>query len=379
LRRKLEFHLLGNHLFENIKALIFAGIFFTGAEADEWRLFGTKLLLKQLKEQVLIDGGHFELSPMYHSIILEGVLDLFNLFSTYHIQPPDELKNVIHRMIDWLRCMCHPDGGISFFNDASFGVAPSLETLERYANSLGLLGGKRPAGSRVLNASAYARLERDGAVLLADVAAIGPDYLPGHAHADTLSFELSLHGRRVLVNSGTSVYGIGPERMRQRSTAAHNTVELDGVDSSEVWSGFRVARRAVARIERFETAPQTKLVATHNGYERLAGRPIHRRLWTLETNGLVVSDQVTGHGVHESRVSFYFHPDCCIQATNQSNFTVTMHNGGWTLYFQADPALHWELENSSWHPGFGVSEPNLCIRGSFKGPLPLDIVNRLIW
>ena len=82
---------------------------------------------------------------------------------------------------------------------------------------------------------------------LLDVAPVGPDYLPGHAHADTLSFELSLFGQRVLVNSGTSQYEAGPERSRQRGTAAHNTVIVDGHDSSEVWAGFRVARRASSR------------------------------------------------------------------------------------------------------------------------------------
>ena len=78
----------------------------------------------------------------------------------------------------------------------------------------------------------------------ADVGEIGPDYRPGHAHADTLCFELSVFGQRLVVNSGTSEYGLGAERLRQRGTAAHSTVQIDGADSSEVWSGFRVARRA---------------------------------------------------------------------------------------------------------------------------------------
>ena len=55
-----------------------------------------------------------------------------------------------------------------------------------------------------------------------DVAEVGPSYQPGHAHADTLSFELSLYGQRVLVNSGTSQYGNDAERYRQRSTGAHD-------------------------------------------------------------------------------------------------------------------------------------------------------------
>ena len=79
--------------------------------------------------------------------------------------------------------------------------------------------------------------------LLLDVASIGPDYLPGHGHADTLSFEMSLFGKRTLVNRGISQYGI-EVRQVERGTAAHNTVVINNENSSEVWSGFRVARRA---------------------------------------------------------------------------------------------------------------------------------------
>ncbi|WP_413889259.1 heparinase II/III family protein [Candidatus Aalborgicola defluviihabitans] len=72
-----------------------------------------------------------------------------------------------------------------------------------------------------------------------DVAPVGPAYLPGHAHADTLSFELSVSGQRVVVNGGTSRYGLGPLRLRERETAAHSTVEVAKQSSSEVWGGFR--------------------------------------------------------------------------------------------------------------------------------------------
>src|SRR5579872_3327434 len=83
LEKRLEWHLLGNHLFANAKALIFAGLFFDGPEARRWLDKGLSILTTELGEQVLADGGHFELSPMYHSIILEDVLDLINAARTF--------------------------------------------------------------------------------------------------------------------------------------------------------------------------------------------------------------------------------------------------------------------------------------------------------
>ena len=99
--------------------------------------------------------------------------------------------------------------------------------------------------------------------MLIDVAKIGPDYLPGHAHADTLSFELSLYGKRLLVNSGISRYGTSLIRQFERSTEAHNTVAIDNKNSSEVWSGFRVARRAYPLDLKIEELEIINALAEH--------------------------------------------------------------------------------------------------------------------
>ncbi|MEM7684120.1 MAG: heparinase II/III-family protein, partial [Pseudomonadota bacterium] len=137
----------------------------------------------------------------------------------------------------------------------------------------------------------YARVSKSTAVILADVAPVGPDYLPGHAHADTLSFELSIRGNRVLVNGGTSVYGGNPaRRMLERSTCFHNTLEIDGQNSSEMWAEFRVARRAQVFDVSHGTDGDTHwLEASHDGYRRING-PIHTRNWALAPNSLTIRD-----------------------------------------------------------------------------------------
>lgn len=379
LTRKLEYHLLGNHLFENAKALIFAGLHFSDNEAKHWLETGLALLEEQLGEQILSDGGHFELSPMYHAIILEGMLDLSNLFRSYGMETPNSWRSAICRMETWLRIMCHPDGDISFFNDAAFGIGPPLNVLQQYAADLGIASEDLSDSSRFLEASGYARLQKSGAVVIADVGAIGPDYLPGHAHADSLSFEFSVHGRRVLVNSGTSVYGTGKERQWQRSTAAHNTLQLDDADSSEVWSGFRVARRAYVHLEHFYADDEPELSASHNGYCRLAGRPMHRRTWTLKANELVVSDAVNGSGIHAACVRFHLHPDLLIEPEAASVFAVSAPDGAFLFRAHVDANLNWAIEEATWHPEFGLSERNLVLAGRHTGALPIRFETRFVW
>ena len=187
-------------------------------------------------------------------------------------------------------------------------VFTSVAELDAYCARLGLPALREFPPLHHLAASGLVRLQRGEAVALVDVAPVGPDYLPGHAHADTLSFELSLGAQRVLVNSGTSCYGTSAERLRQRGTAAHNTVIVDGHDSSEVWGGFRVARRARPTVPQLQANGVLDVRCAHDGYTRLPGAPVHERRWLLEEGSLRVIDTVSGRfGTAEAR--FHFHPD----------------------------------------------------------------------
>jgi uncharacterized heparinase superfamily protein len=142
LLHRLEWHLKGNHLFANAKALVFAGLFFEGSEAASWRAKGFKIIERELPEQVLADGGNFERSPMYHAIFLEDVLDLVNAANQWPETVPQKQvahwREVAGRMLDWLAGMTHPDGQIALFNDAAFGIALNLAALRTYAALLGL-------------------------------------------------------------------------------------------------------------------------------------------------------------------------------------------------------------------------------------------------
>lgn len=365
LRRRLEYHLLGNHLLADAKALIFAGSFFEGPEADRWRVHGLRLLGEELTEQILADGGHIERSPMYHALVLEDLLDLKNVLhaccasSRSHDWGILRLDETIHRMMAWLAAMTHPDGDIAFFNDAAIGMAPSYRELAAYATRLGVIPAdppRQPVQSFPL--SGYVRLANDQATVLLDVAPLGPEYLLGHAHADTLSFELSVGRLRVLVNSGTSCYGESAERVRQRGTAAHNTVVVDGENSSEVWKGFRVARRAYPvglTIE--ERGTQVSVSCAHTGYGWLPGRPRHRRHWRFQAESLDVFDTVEGQfGVAEAR--FHWHPSWTLTGTARDG--VAIAQDGSRVRWRVEEGVP-RIEPSSYHPRFGVMEPTHCL------------------
>ncbi|MBI5141397.1 MAG: alginate lyase family protein [Nitrospirae bacterium] len=378
LSRRMEIHLLGNHLLTNAKALVFAGLFFSGPESELWLEKGLRFLAREVPEQILADGGQFERSTMYHALALEDMLDICNVTQAFQDAVPSYRASVqvaiqldvVSRMRNWLAAMCHPDGGISFFNDSATGISPPLEELEAYAERLGFptLPDERDGATHLAD-SGYIRIQQGGMVALLDVAPVGPDYLPGHAHADTLSFELSLSGQRVIVNSGTSCYGNDAERLRQRGTAAHNTVVVDEQNSSEVWSGFRVARRARPIGLSLTCNGGIEVRCAHDGYRRLPGKPEHMRRWLFGTTALVVEDRISG-GFGRAEARFHLHPQVVISGRSVDSRgcakVVLQLPKGEKVQVTVDGGLLRE-EISTWHPEFGLSLRSLCLVADIKG------------
>jgi uncharacterized heparinase superfamily protein len=373
LSKHLEFHILGNHLFANAKALIYAGLFFNRPEADKWLSTGLDILKHEVQEQILNDGGHFERSPMYHAIILEDLLDLLNVSAAFPEKVPKqqllEWQSIIEKMLYWLKSMLHPDREFSFFNDTVFGIASTFIELYEYAERLDINPEIKIESLTHLRYSGYVRIECGSAVGLLDVAPIGPDYLPGHAHADTLSFELSLFGDRVFVNSGISQYGNDALRQKQRSTALHNTVCIDGADSSEVWAGFRVARRAYpGDLSVKNNNNEIKVSCCHNGYKRLPGKCVHTREWVFKDHSICITDKISGE-YKSAMAKFYIHPDIKINTVDdiQGIFNLKIPSGK-VLEVTVKTSDTSALISSQWYPEFGMSINNQCISVEFSSP-----------
>ena len=367
LSNDLERHLLGNHYFVNLKALLFAGTVF---DQTKWTEIAERGLLTEIPEQILQDGANFELSPMYHSLILTDMLDMLNLSKAYPTQVSSQLGSLLERyipkMLTFMEAMAHPDGGVSFFNDSAHGIAPTKAKIESYAQKLGFdISPLDFSKSQIIdNAySGYICATAAGNKLIFDASSVGPDYIPGHAHADTLSFELSIGAQRVFVNSGTSEYGLGAKRLNQRKTGSHNTVEVDGKDSSQVWSSFRVANRALILSRSAELKPDhsIELYAAHNGYKSLFGGCIHSRKLTLTKDSFAVSDSL--HGSFKCAKSrFYFHPN--LIASLEGNL-LRVEGPKFILHGDLTGKVA-SLVDSSWYPEFGVEIPSTVLEMQFE-------------
>jgi uncharacterized heparinase superfamily protein len=380
----LEYHLLGNHLFKNGVALLYGGGYFQGSEAVNWLHKGKEIIESQTHEQVMLDGGHFERSPMYHLLILEDVLDCLNLqqaAANASVSLSADIAATAAKMLQFTVDTLHPDGEIGFFNDSALGIAPSPGAVLAYANRLGLSeavsASPNSADILLIEKAEFGLfvLQNGQGRMLFDVGMIGPDYLPGHAHCDTLSYELSLFGQRCIVNSGTYQYA-GQERNQFRATAAHNTVRIDNAEQHEIWSTFRVARRGYPFDIKVNRESQSVLVtAAHSGFMRLSGKPVHRRKVVCTGNNWQIEDVIEGQGQHLAESFIHLHPEVDIIALENSG-VVCMLNGQ-SFEIRVNDDLAFRLVDTVYSAEFGLKQANKTLVLNKQGFCPLVIAYQI--
>ena len=294
----IEYHILGNHLLENGFSLFFGAYSF---QNENFYAKAKKILTDELEEQILKDGAHFELSPMYHQIMLFRVLDCINLVQNNNWKEQELLDLFISKaeaMLDWLNIITYENGDIPLLNDSTNNIAPTTKELNEYATTL-----KVKTKKSELNDSGYRKIKNERYEMIMDVGNIGPDYIPGHAHSDTFNFELYIEGKPFIVDAGLSTYATNARRTLERSTASHNTVVIDDTDQSEVWGGFRVARRAkIIHLKESENY----IEATHDGYRRIGA--LHTRKFITHKDSIVIEDSIDGYGKHQGIAYLHFYP-----------------------------------------------------------------------
>ncbi len=293
LNNNLELHILGNHLLENLFALALGGAFFGNENLLNRAI---SFLKSELDEQTHDDGAHFELSPMYHQIILFRLLEFIDWYRNFNDSNRNFLfyyESLASRMLAWLNNISFQNGNIPLFNDAANGIAFTTTQLNEYAKHLDIY-----KADLKLSDSGYRSFKNDMYEIKIDFAQVGAKYQSGHAHADALGFILYYQGKPLFVEQGTSTYQAGEQRNLERSTKAHNCVVVREQNQSEVWGGFRTGRRATTTIIK---DTDNYLVASHDGYKSLG--VIHERSFELKDDKPTIKDKLS----KASNGTFYLH------------------------------------------------------------------------
>ncbi|AKP52439.1 Heparinase II/III [Cyclobacterium amurskyense] len=353
LSKHLEYHLLGNHLLENGFALLMGGHFFKN---PVWITLAEKLLKKELEEQILDDGAHFELSPMYHQIILFRILEVLD-----YLPSENPCYGIFHtvakRMINWLKSISFDNGDIPHFNDSIDGIAFTTKQLIGLAVKLKI----SPDLKTPLKSSGYRKLKTNNLELVADVHGISPDYQPGHAHADSLSFVLYAFGQPFVVDMGISTYQIGAKRSLERSTMAHNTVTIDNQNTAEVWSGFRVGKRPKVTLLA-STVNNIKAYLSFDKFE-------HFRSFSLVSNTLIIEDKIKSDKIAVSRL--YLHPKVEVNLIDSGK--IEFSNGSTLLISNEVEVM---VNDYEYNTGYNCQVPAKCLEVKFIGECSIKFLEK---
>ena len=397
----LEYQTPNNHLLLEALRLAQLGLLFPEfPEADRRLRKGTRLLEREVLRQVSADGVHREHSSFYQRMTVEGLLEWLVLCRINGAPLAHPIEDRIERMFHFLEGIKRPDDKFPLIGDgfrsdvllrhdlsaarrATWGWARPGQASANLRTTL-LLGipGEVEAGEKVCRPPLEVWKEGGYAVfrsgtfpeestLLFDFGEFGMEAAPGHGHADCLSLELSVRGKPVLVDPGACSWTGKLEWRRSfRGTRAHNTVVVDGADQTPLY-GFYGAGPFARPTLRWvaENGPLKCIDASHDGYRRLPGPVVHRRV-VLETgrDGWLVIDLLEGAEDHEIEVGWHFDP----------RLRLHLEEGAATLYGAASPEMHmvWkgslELEPAIYR---GSSEPCLGWVSWESGSLePADVL-----
>ena len=248
---------------------------------------------------------------MYHNIILERLLDTINLIDTNQHDPIlGMLKSSAVKMTGFLKNW-ESFNQPPMMQDATNGIALAREEILSYAKRL--LGESYPKNPSSLSDSNYRILSLDSLKIVANVGQISPSFQPGHAHADELNFELYYKGTPLIVDRGISTYEKNTRRQTERSTLAHNCITINNEDSSEVWGGFRVAKRASVNMEEAEKNLSASM-------KTVKGKRI-KRAWNKVDNEFMIHDSVIKFNPIKDQIigRLHFHPEVSIEVIDSSS------------------------------------------------------------
>ncbi len=286
-----------------------------------------RFLPQEIARQVLPDGGHVERSPMAQLTALQDLIDIRALLQSAQATPPAGLNSTIDRMALALRFCRHGDSGLAQFNGTKEENGALIDHVLARAGRTGKLPTHLPD-------TGFYRLQAGRTVVLVDCGGPPAAGLDRYTHAGTLSMEMSVGRERLVVNCGGFPAGGESWRDATRATAAHSTLVIADVNSSELRSAGLGHRAGVQQVQRQESEGAQFIEACHDGWRQSFGA-LHRRSLYIASSG----DDLRGEDVIEAPIPqpftlrFHLHPDV----------TASSQQGGEAVLLRLRSGAGWRL------------------------------------
>lgn len=296
LDQNLEKHILANHYLTNLKAMLFAAVFFNNTNLIEKYL---KLFFSEVKNQFLSEGVHYELTPAYHALLLNDIMEIYLILkerTTYH-KEANKLKDFIQKGYQYYQLFLMPNSKLVRFGDTCIFNTPKEDTINSNYNNIF----KSPSSPKIQPKS-FKRINQRTITSIFKLKSFLPSYQPGHSHCDIGSYELFLNKKPIIVDTGISTYQESERRLTERSSLSHNVLIRNGENQANIWKAFRVANRPKKQI--FTQTGNCFEIKYH--YKNIC---FSRKVEESEKS-IIVLDKVSKKGNLESII--HLHPDVSI-------------------------------------------------------------------
>jgi uncharacterized heparinase superfamily protein len=262
-----------------------------------------KTLERELSVQILPDGGHLSRSPSLQLQVLQDLIDTRAVLRAVQIEVPGALKESIERMAPMLRFFRHGDRRLALFNNSLEEDGMLIDLVLTRSETKGRAPSHAPD-------TGFDRLQAFKSLVLFDTGKPPPRGFDDHAHAGTMSFELSHERERIIVNCG-AYRGPKPNWWRvARASAAHSVLVVADTNSVEIRADGALGRSPTSVAhERAEHEGQQWVSATHDGYRERFGLIYARQLFlSADGEDLRGEDRLTGLPGAAFAVRFHLHP-----------------------------------------------------------------------
>lgn len=390
-RHQSRYSSANNHLIGELVGLYVGAVCFPlWKESAAWAAEARAALEQEIVTQVSSDGVNREQAMSYHLFTLELLLLACAVARNVNLRFSKAYETRLHQMLTYLNCIATDAGNLTWYGDSDdargFLLSPNEEALtvtmqlgellfqdarlSRFSKELTCAARalipdvKQPVGQQTVPGT---NLFRDGGMvvvdtkdgrrkLIMDFGPLGYTSLAAHGHADALSVWLAIDGEYFLTDCGTYSYHSESEwRTFFRSTAAHNTVRIDGQDQSVMGGRFLWSEKATSRLLQFEDTGNNVLIeAEHDGYARLEDPVIHRRSvrFDKETGAVEIIDTFECSATHLVELFFHLHEDAFVDSISGDAVHTAWRNRR-IRFSSAAPGLQWDAVSGSVDPILG--------------------------
>ncbi len=310
-------------------------------EASSWAELAKARLIRQIGVQVLDDGVHWEMSPMYHNEVLKCFLEAMRNADLAGDRFPAEFREKVRDMAMADRIWQKPDnsqfaGGDSDATDlrdvltvcASYFQDPVLKSGgygQMDFEGIWDYGTEAAAAYEMLEAELPAETftwQRDsGNFFLRSGWEKDSDYFHlrcgslggGHGHFDKGHMDLTIGGEDLLIDPGRYTYVDGADRRKFKSAAYHNSVTVDGAEYTHPTDSWGVKGLLPALSGMCcRKGDYSLMECGHLGYMD-SGVYVERRVLAVGTRIYVVMDTCYGTGAHTLTQHFHLAPEADFQ------------------------------------------------------------------